>query len=94
MSNLYEKLIETLLTILANSGYTIPGGMSQKRREEFIFHALENVAIVPLDQYTSILHAGQAVVRLWATGELAQAVRDLDTALKGLENDQLYRQGA
>jgi hypothetical protein len=93
MSNLYETLIETLLTILADSGFKIPGGMTQKRREEFIFNALESVAIVPRDRYTRILDAGQAVVRLWTTGELPQAVRNLDAALKGQENERLYRQG-
>jgi hypothetical protein len=78
----YSTLIGTLIGLLQESSFDVPQGLSKKGREEFVFHALENCKIVPIDWYDNLIGAAQAVVSTWATRSLAAAVRKLDAALR------------
>jgi len=84
MNTTLETLVTTLINRFAEAGFDVPIGMNPKEREAFVFHALEEAAIVPLDRYNRLVEAGRGVVQEWASKSLAEQVRSLAKSLAEL----------
>jgi|SRR5215469_3071949 len=76
-----QLLIESLMKHFTEAGFEIPANLTDKQREAFVIHALENATIVPDNEYSRLVNAARAVVNQWSTNRLAEAVRNLDAAL-------------
>jgi hypothetical protein len=81
MNPIFDLLVNTLTERFVAAGFEMPDQMTQKQRESFVIQALEEAAIMPIRHFTRLVAAGREVVTCWESGNLANAVRNLDDAL-------------
>ena len=81
MNSILETLVNTLSERLSAGGFELPKAPPEKERLGFIFQALDQAAILPVEDFNRIVSAAQEVVNRWESGDLADAVRTLALAL-------------
>lgn len=81
MNSILGSLMKVLLQRFGEAGLELPNEATEKERLAFIFQALDQVAILPLETFHPMISAAQDVVNRWESGDLADAVRNLALAL-------------
>jgi hypothetical protein len=81
MQTILDLLIKTLIERFSDAGFDVPETMTQKESESFVFVALENAVVLRAAEHERLVTAARHVVTQWESTSLAEAVRNLDSAL-------------
>ena len=82
MQAILDLLIDTILRRLSEAGFDVAQDITQRQKEQFVLAALEDAVVLQAHEYHQLVEAARHVVGRWETGDLADAVRQLDVALE------------
>jgi len=86
MQAILDLLIDTILQRLSEAGFDVAQDTTKKQKEQSVLAALEDAVVLQAHEYHQLVEAARQVVSRWATGDLADAVRQLDAALEPIVN--------